>query len=472
LAVSGEPAALNDLRRIQDSIAEARRRVDVSAAVLRRQMVIPVAELNASKDAVAKAKREHVAFLKAREAVEAAAVQALGALPIDQSEASPQSERAQRVWNRLGRGVPARVSRPSPQPAPPIPIRFEPRKRVTLVREEYYRIAIADSGVEDDRGRHIFYQEEWVQRSNSVIRYRWRVAVETATGEHVLVRRYPPLVLHASLDDVYDRNDRDYLWSLEPPSGSREPARGDVESVLADMARSRDAIGVTVRDFRAAIREALAEQDRLQRDRRQPVVDSGLPDPLRQTLFALRAHMARVPTVLDAEDNVRQAIGRAERTIRNLEPLAAWANKEDIGTLQRMDWAQLLDRSDSEIDLMRNAEAEAWAALPPDVINTGNSFPALEKNTIVRIRGMRSKNTRDGAVGYLEEVWRMESGATGTREVRRMVSLILIDPRTGNQTRESSGTVTYKVHADDVLQSIFDEYASDEVSLGEVSLGG
>ena len=82
---------------------------------------------------------------------------------------------------------------------------------------------------------------------------------------------------------------------------------------------------------------------------------------------------------------------------------------------------------------------------------------------IVRIRRASSRN---GAVKCLQEIWRMESGMLGYREVSRTVSLILIDPRTGNQTRVGGATRYYKASAGDVLEEIFDEYAADEVSLG------
>jgi hypothetical protein len=52
------------------------------------------------------------------------------------------------------------------------------------------------------------------------------------------------------------------------------------------------------------------------------------------------------------------------------------------------------------------------------------------------------------------------------REVLRTVNLILIDPRTGDQTRVGSGTRYYKASPEDLLEEIYDEYAADEVTLG------
>ena len=96
------------------------------------------------------------------------------------------------------------------------------------------------------------------------------------------------------------------------------------------------------------------------------------------------------------------------------------------------DWAQLLDRSDREINSVRSAETEALAYLPPDSSQAEEQFPEIEKNIIVRIRRARSKNPQDTAVRCLQEVWRMDKGMLGVREVIRTVNLISIDPQTGN----------------------------------------
>jgi hypothetical protein len=105
--------------------------------------------------------------------------------------------------------------------------------------------------------------------------------------------------------------------------------------------------------------------------------------------------------------------------------------------------------------------------LPPDSSRAEEQFPALDKNAIVRIRRSQSRNTdnrTNAAIQCLQEIWRMEGGMLGDREVRRTVSLILIDPLTGNQTRVGSATKYYKAPPGDILEEIFDEYASDEVN--------
>ena len=236
------------------------------------------------------------------------------------------------------------------------------------------------------------------------------------------------------------------------------------------MAGAREAVRAATRDFKTRIGEALAQQDRLELAVNEPVVDSGVPDGMRQTLYAIRAHLARVPFVLESESSVRQVISQAEMAIRDLEPLAAWSNRTvkpaGAETHSPTDWAQLLDRSDREIDSVRNAETEALRALPPDSSQAEDQFPALDKNVIIRIRQVHSKNPEDTSVHCLQEVWRMEGALMGDREVKRTVSLILVDPQTGNQTRVGSATRYYKVPPGDILEEIFDEYAADEVSLG------
>jgi len=171
--------------------------------------------------------------------------------------------------------------------------------------------------------------------------------------------------------------------------------------------------------------------------------------------------VARVPVILQLENKVRGAISQAELAVQGLEPLAAWSNR-----VPKPASPNLLDRSDWAIDSVRDAETEALRTLPPDSSRDEDSFPAMERNMIVRIRRAPSRNPQDAAVKCVQEIWRMESGILGNREVSRTVSLILIDPRTGNQTRVGGATKSYKASPEDILEEIYDEYASDEISLG------
>ena len=86
----------------------------------------------------------------------------------------------------------------------------------------------------------------------------------------------------------------------------------------------------------------------------------------------------------------------------------------------------------------------------------------MERNVIIRIRRAPSRDPQNAAVKCVQEIWRMETGMLGYREVSRTVSLILIDSRTGIQTRAGSAARSYKASPEDV----YDEYAADEVSFG------
>jgi hypothetical protein len=445
------PAGAADLERMQHLIVEARKRVDAGTSILRGLLVVSAVDLDPDKNAAAKTRLDRLR--KAREAAEDAARQALLAFPLEQQESCSQDRTVQSAWDGLRAGT-AVVS-----------LRFERRKRVTLIDETSYRMAVTDSGIEDGDGRHIFYQEEWVQRGGSVIRFRWRVAVETATGEHILLKRYTPVEVHGELDDLYNHRDRDYLWYLEPAEDAAAPTREEIESALADVERAREGIRTAAGDFGRGIREALAQQDRLHAAAKEPAVDSGLPDGMRERLFAIRAHMAHVPGILQLESAVRGSVSQAELAIRCLEPLAAWLNRPaQPATFEK---GALLDRSDLEIDSVKDAETEALKAVPPDSTKDEDSFPAIERNMIVRIRRAGSRNARNYTdIKCLQEIWRMERGMLGYRVVSRTVSLILIDPGTGDQTRAGSATKYYRAAPEDVLEEVFDEYAADEVSLG------
>jgi hypothetical protein len=451
------PPALLEFDRLQVLLAETKARVNTATVLVRNQMVIASADLDLHKDALNNDRREHEQLMRARTAAEGAARQALLALPIEQSETNTPEERAQHVWDALARGMPGKpmvevVANRQPEVLPAIPLRIERRKRFTLLRESAYRMAITDSGMTDEQGRHIFYQEEWVQRGVSVIRFRWRVAVETATGQHLMVRRYNPIERQGTLDDLYAHRDRDALWYLEPAADAVAPSAEQLEAALDQVSHSREAIRTAAQDFKTAVRAALAKQ---------PELDGGMPDDLRETIFAIRAHIAGVQWVLQAEHNVRSAIDGAEVAVRNLEPMAAWFNR---GTSP--EGFQTLERADREIDSVRAVEGQAASFLPPDSSLSQDNFPALQRNLIVRIRRAVDKSQKNPAVKCLQEVWGMESAISGTREVRRTATLILIDPQTGAQTRVATGTSFYKISPGVVLEEIYDEYAADDVSMG------
>ncbi len=435
------PEAAADLDRIEQLIPEARKRVDAGTAVLRRMMLVSAAQLGRSEESATKLRRDRL--LKARAAAEEAAQQALMALPFDQQQPCAQDETAEHIWTTL-----------TTAKTPAIPVRIDPRRRFTLISEASYRLAVTDSGMDDSDGRRIFYQEEWVRRGPAVIRLRWRVAVEMATGEHILVKRYSPLELHGDLNELYNRRDRYYLWYLEPDEDTTEPTHAELVAALAGVTRSRDAVRIAADNFRNGVRDALAKQGPL---------DNGLPDEMRQRLFAIRAHIAHVPAMLRMEGAVRRSVSQAEGAIRDLEPLAAWLNRPGKTRAEKI---PLLDRSDMAIDSVRSAETEALRTLPPDIARDEENFPAMERNMIVRIRRAPSRNPQNSTVKCVQEIWSMETGALGDREVMRIVSLILVDPKTGSQTHVGTATRYYRAAPEELLEEIYDEYAADDVVVG------
>jgi hypothetical protein len=87
--------------------------------------------------------------------------------------------------------------------------------RITLTHHLGYLTALTDSGTADHEGRHVFFQEDWIQRGMVVLRTRWRVGVETKTGQHVLIKQYPTRELHGVIDELYQAIPNDYLPELE-----------------------------------------------------------------------------------------------------------------------------------------------------------------------------------------------------------------------------------------------------------------
>lgn len=469
---SYQPAAAADIDRIQQLIAESHRRVEASSAVLRRLLVVSISEIN--RDADAQVKLRHQRLLKARGDAQEAAKTAFLALPINLPESDSPEESRQKAWDLHVANRPV-----SPKPVSAAheetfePFQIERLRRFTLVREASLRIALTDSGMEDAQGRHVFYQEEWIQRGPAVVWKRWRVGVEAATGRHVLIKRYPPLEFAGAIDRYYDSGNH-RLWSLEPADDSTEPSRGEVETAIGEVQRSRDEIRAAIQDFRGAIHEALLRDDRMREEAGEVLLDGGLSPRVRETLFAIRGHLADVESVLKLEQRVRTAIARGDERVRTLEPLVAWANREDwaVSTNPAADvWEQLFDQSDREIDLLRSTETQALAALPPDSAAGEDKFPPLEKNLVIRLRSVphRSYMQSDGRIRFLQEVWRRETRIQGSSEVRRTVTLMLIDPKTGAQTRAASNTKYYPIGPDGLLEEVYEEYASEELIVSGVS---
>jgi hypothetical protein len=470
LAAKGpEPSVVAAANHLQDLISEARGYMDANDVLLQRLLLVSVKELDTRKQALWKAK--HDQLRRARAAAEESAKKALMALPIDLREGDSAEEKKEKAWNLLVTGgSTSDEPRPAARRDAPVstqkvvrllPIRWTPYQRTTLIHELGYYMALTDSGTEDRDGRHIFYQEEWGQRGPGVVfRTRWRVGVDTRTGQHVLIKRYRPRELHGDVDELY-KADLDYLWYLEPPEESAEPSREEVETAIGDLARSRDKVRDAIQEFKNAIHHALS--------RNEMSLDAGLPDEIREMLFAIRGHIAGAAEVLDPEKRVREAVRAANESIRKLEPLAAWANRSTPGqdsstTMSALDWERLQERSDSEILLTDHVSKQAFATLPPALPANTASFPALQKDLVVHVLRRALKGS-SATINLMQEVWRLEVGAGGSRRVRRSAALISIDSQSGSQKLLGGNTKYYTVAPGGTAEETYDQYAAQDLPL-------
>ena len=146
--------------------------------------------------------------------------------PVDTADGGPHG-------GGKANGMPAAVPKPvsaSPDAADTValPLQFEQGKRITLVNEHFCRVMLTDSGMEDQQGRHLFYQEQWVWRPGNmdttgwagfVVLMRWAVAVNTATGQHSLLRRYESLKYEGNLAELYKLQKSEDDPKVEVPKG-------------------------------------------------------------------------------------------------------------------------------------------------------------------------------------------------------------------------------------------------------------
>ena len=83
----------------------------------------------------------------------------------------------------------------------------------------------------------------------------------------------------------------------------------------------------------------------------------------------------------------------------------------------------------------------------------------------VRIRRASSQKSPAGLVRCLQEIWRMERSMPGLHEVRRTVTLVSVDPRTGDQSSLGASTKYYRAAPETLLEEIYDENAADDLPL-------
>jgi hypothetical protein len=488
-----EPAPLADSDLIQTLIAEARSRIDIGNAIMRRLLVVSAKELNPRTYAGEKAK--HDDLLKARNAAAEAAKKAFVALPVALPEADSPEQQRDRAWDAIAGAIPkerqdvaisdvAAHEGAKNTAARVLPIRFEEGKKVILVNEHFCRIALTDSGLED-QGRRLFYEEEWMTRQGSIARttgtgpagivvlMRWAVAVNTTTGQHTLLRRYEPREFRGDFDGIYELQGKelqgsDYISNASPPSEPALPTTKELILAVESAERSRAELQEAVLEFRRQIRDALAGNDALLSARDGLTLDDDLPKDLREKLFAIRGHLAGGAATFDSESKVRRALERAASGVRNLEALTAWI---DGNSLERAaparDSRALLEaqnRADTGIYSIRSLEREALAALPPDLPMPEAQLPALRKDVIVRIRRLgrspAASGIAGGIVNYRQEIWRLVGSVQGTRQVTRTIVLIDLDSKSGSQIPASRELKSYPVEAGDSLEEIYDENAA------------
>jgi hypothetical protein len=472
------PIALADADRIQKLIVEARSRIATGNDVMRQFLMVSAKDLNSQADGDLRVRRFDL--LKARDAATEAAKRALVVLPFDLPTAESPEELKESAWGLMNASLPigqndAGTARRLPQqPAPPqqaasedavvLPIRFEPGKRVTLIHGPFRRATLTDSGIEDRQGRRLFYQEVWEQRQGVTVVKRWAVAVNTGTGQHTLLRRYPLREFPDDLDIVYKLQGRDYLSRAALPDTSAPPSLPGIAAAADEAARSREELQDAVLHFRTRIGEALARNDAALAAQNKPALDDELPLGLRENLFAIRAHMARTAEILDTENQVHRAVEQASAKARILEALAAWIGGRAIERESpEGDSRTLLDalnRADTEIALVRSLEREALAALPPDSSRAEEQFPALMKDAIVRIRGVGAPAEPGGTIRCRQEIWRLAGTVRGERQVKRSIVLIDLGPKTLSQIPVAREVRYYRIEAGENLESVFDENAA------------
>jgi hypothetical protein len=458
------PSFLTDLIEIQDLISAARQRISGSDAVSRWLLVVSPNELNSGE---AKKKNiKHVQLEKAREAAKVAATKALADLPIplpEDNSAKDESyfdlvfaglDSSPRRGQPNGNGAPQENSRQISSPS--LPLHSEQDMRITLINEGGYRLALTDTGMKDPQGRRFFYQEGWVQRGSVVLRKAQLVGVDPSTGQHILIKRYPPREFSGSVQDAYGRAGLNETRSVKPPD--IEPPRQEVESALAQVAGAPERLLATRQRYMSALRTDLARSDQLHLDKGESSLDAGLPDQTRLLLYALRGHVLRAAIVLEAENDVRGETKKAEQSIEVLKRLAAWANRAtpelSRPTLPASEWDRLQAKADDAIYVAREAMASALAALPPDDADHDATFPELFKGGIVHMLSVRASTEPGRAVW--QEVWDWDAPASGRRRARQRIDTIVVDPKTGNQIRISHQMRYYAVDSDESLVDAYD----------------
>jgi hypothetical protein len=456
------PSFLADLQEIQDLIVTARRRMSGSDAITRWLLVVSPNDLN-SGDAKKK-NTKHAQLEKARDAARVAATKALADLPLPLPETLKDEsffdiayaglDSSTRRGQPAGKGAPQEKSQPAPSAA--LPLHWEQGERITLINEGGFRLALTDSGAIDSQGRRFFYQEEWVQRGSVVRQKAQLVGVDPSTGQHLLIKRYPPREFSGSVEDFYSLASLNETRPVKPPES--EPSQQEVESALAEVTGAPQHLVAARQSYISALRTGLTRSDQRHLDKGESSLDAGLPDETRVVLYALRGHVLHASVVLEAERNLRDEAKKAEQRIEELKRLAAWANRAkpetSRQTLPPSEWDRLQIKADDAIHTARTAVTSALAALPPDGTDHDATFPELLRDGVVHMLSVRASTEPGRAVW--QEVWDWDAPASGRRRARQRIDMIVVDPKTGNQIRLSHQLRYYAVDRDESLVNAYE----------------
>jgi hypothetical protein len=438
------PSPISDAVRVQDLIVETRQLIDEADSTNARLLLISVRTLDRREAGESKKKRQLLSH--ARTSSQDAVKRGFASLPIDLSIIQSPGEP----------GVPARI-------------KWERQRRITLVREKGYRVALTDPGMEDPKGRHLFYQEEWIQRWPLVSLLRWRVVVDAVACTHSVLKAYPQIARRGELDEAYKDWQRDSLWRIEPPNDVAEPSKAEIESALVGLQQRRLQLRSAIQEYGTRVAAAVDSNDQRQTRDGEAVPDFGQDQRLRQKLFAIRAQMARVPWILDARAKLQTVIDDLAQSVRNLESLASWGNRAtpnheyQLARISLSDWETLQKQSEDQLDMAFLARKEAANILPPDFSVPEAKFPALRDDSIIRIQRQPAGALSVPALRCLQEIWNFQSVSANTRHARRVVSLIDVNPKSGVQAELKRVVVDYDAGPNELLEAIFDRYAAQEV---------
>lgn len=465
----GQPGLVADAKEIQNLIVTARRRIDESDAANRWLLVVSAPELNGGGGDAKQKKIRHAQLVKAREAVEAAAGKALLGLPIVPPDSLADGESSKEsAFEGIFAGrvaLPQRKSGDASNPTPNqsiesvsalLPLHWEPGQLTPLINGQGYRMALANLGVKDAKGRDAFYQEEWIQRGRVVLRMGQITGVDRASGQHVLIKRYPTREMPGRLEEVYSPGTLNETRFAKPPE--REPAREEAEAVLTELTRLNAELPAARQRYQNALGTGLARSDRRLHDKGDGGLDTGLPEEARVQLYAIRGHLLHATVILDAEKHLREDTRAAEKGVDELKRVAAWASRsaleEASPATQAAEWDRLQSRADDAIYTSRKVIESTLAVLPPDLSDRNAKFPELSKNFIVHMVGVRASTAPGMAIW--QEIWDLGVPATGRRRVRQEIDIIVIDPATGDQMRLSHQVKYYPAERDETLVDAYE----------------